>query len=55
MRRRGRSISVSGSEELCQRCDFFPPMEVARFQTRLTEFTLFLECDVIAAGSGGRM
>lgn len=29
-------------------------MEVARFQTGLTEFTLFLKCDVIA-GSGGRM
>lgn len=29
-------------------------MEVARFQAGLTEFTLFLKCDVIA-GSRGRM
>lgn len=54
MHQSDRSISVSGSEELCQRCDFFFLffMEFARFQTCSTEPALFLKCDVIAAASG---
>lgn len=51
MHQSDRSISVSGSEELCQRCDFFFFIEFARFQTCSTELTLFLKCDVIAAAS----
>lgn len=54
MHQSDRSIFISGSEEPCQRCDFFFFffMEFARFQTCSTEFSLFLKCDVIAAVSG---